>query len=158
MSRARVSDIITIAARLSGIASEAITGPGRSRNITRVRQAVYYVARSNGHSYPQIGARVNRDHSTIVYGVDRAIDISQRDSEYASFLFNLIDEASRAGPFIPVPKRVAFLIEDLPEPPPMPRPKASDPTPIPAHQYFKRTVKPKNDFGDDQFIVGRARL
>ncbi len=157
MSRARVADIVALAARLSGTSAEAIMGPGRHRSLTKIRQAVYYVSRANGHSYPQIAARLNKNHTTVIHGVDQAMAISQRDDEYAAFLFNLTDEASQTAPFVPVPAKVTFMIEDLPEPPKMPRPNKSDPVPVAAYQYFTRTVKPKNDFGDDQFVVGRAR-
>lgn len=159
MGRARVADIITVAAKLSGMSVDAIMGPGRHRKLAYVRHAVYYVARSNGHSYPQIGARLNRDHSSVIHGLDRAMARAERDPEYAAFLFELTSEAALAPPFVPLPEKIAVLIPDLPETPKLPRPKKSAPAPvvIPAHQYFKRNVKPKNDFGDDQFVVGRAR-
>lgn len=157
MARARVADIVAIAARLSHASVEALMGPGRHRSLTRIRHAVYYASRANGHSYPQIGARLNKNHSTVIHGVEQAMALSQRDDEYAAFLFKLLDEAAQSEPFIRVSKKVTMQIEDLPEPPKALRPTRSDPKPVKVSEYFQRSVKPKNDFGADQFVVGRAR-
>jgi chromosomal replication initiation ATPase DnaA len=65
-------DVIRGCAEYAGVPVEAITGPQRSRVITAARQAGYSVLRSTGLSYPRIGHRFNRDHTTIMYGVQRA--------------------------------------------------------------------------------------
>lgn len=153
MSRARVLDIVTLASGLSGISASAIVGPGRTRKVVRIRQACYYVARSNGHSYPQIGVRMNRDHSSVLWGVDQAMALAARDPEYATFLFDLANKAANSEPFIPVAPKVTEIIRDMPEPAKPVRPSPYS-IPVPTKPMLKpqRSLKPKNDFrpGEDQ--------
>lgn len=63
----RLSDIVTIASRLTGAPLSHIMGENRNRNICAVRCAIYTVARDYGYSFPQIGAHVGaRDHSSVI--------------------------------------------------------------------------------------------
>lgn len=49
-----------------------LKSPLRSRNVARPRQIAYYLARQlTAQSFPQIGCRFNRDHSTVLYGARR---------------------------------------------------------------------------------------
>lgn len=67
--RARISDIVTIASRLSGAPEKRIFGEGRRHNICAVRAAVYIIAREHGYTFPEIGQRIGgRDHSTVIHG------------------------------------------------------------------------------------------
>lgn len=53
-----------------GVSIEAVVGDGRSSHVARVRHWVTWVLRDvAGLSYPQIGALVRRDSSTILAGV-----------------------------------------------------------------------------------------
>ena len=52
--------------------------------LMRPRFAVYKSLRMRGWSYPQIGRMLNRDHSTIIYGTQRAEYFMERDAEYAA--------------------------------------------------------------------------
>lgn len=156
MSRARVSDIITIAARISGVSAQAIIGMGRTRPVVRVRQAVYFVARENGHSYPQIGVRMNRDHSSVLHGVSAAMDWADRFPEYATFLKNLTTECAKAGPFVALPAAVTAIIPDVQVRPMPARPKRYVPVlhpPTPRLATPARTMKPKNDFRAGQMVA-----
>ena len=102
MPTTRVNDLITIAARLSGISEREIMGDGRFRYQVMLRQAVYRVAVLQGqHSIAKIGRLCGgRDHSTITYGNASAIERAKRDPEYAEFIKELLVEAERAEPFI----------------------------------------------------------
>jgi len=109
--KVRVADIVAIASDITGYRAEAITGRSRKRFIVRVRQAVYFVAREQGHSYPDIGRRLGRDHSTVITGRETAINFMGRSPKFA----RLVDALSRrvnqqSQPFADarlVPQRVA---------------------------------------------------
>ena len=102
MPTTRVNDLITIAARLSGVPEREITGAGRFRYQVMVRQAVARVAILQGqHSTPQIGRCLGgRDHSTVIHSNAAAIERAKRNPEYAEFIKELLAEAERAEPFI----------------------------------------------------------
>lgn len=137
---ARVADIITIAAEMSGIRPEDITGKSRKREFSTIRQAVYYVARLNGHSYPKIATIVGgRDHSSVVHGRNAAFDRAERDEEYARFLAELIEEVGMAEPFfLPVREKEPPTAVHVFEMPPPDQPiRVSLP---------KANCKAKNDF------------
>lgn len=145
--RPRIADIVTLASRLSGVPREAIIGAGRHRPVVRVRQAVYYVARASGYSYPQIGARMNKDHSSVIWGAGQAMEWAERYPEYDSFINRLTDEAFESSPFIPIPPPPASII---PEVMVAPEPAPHKPTPPPPpRKKPKRSLKPKNDFRAD---------
>lgn len=95
----RINDIIGLASRLSGFDAADIKGVRRFQALTRVRMAVYYVARQHGHSFPKIAAILNRDHSTVVYGNSQCANIMSRDPEYAAFVTRLQGGALIAKPF-----------------------------------------------------------
>lgn len=128
---ARITDIITLASRLSDIPIAAITGRGRFRKVVRVRQAAYFVARQHGHTYPQIGLKFNKDHSSVIHGANAAAAWAERVPAYAEFLRQLDAAACAERPFIPVPGAITSLIADI--------------VPRPAPKVVKRP-KPKNDF------------
>lgn len=64
--KARIADIIAMASRFTGVSTDDIVGRSRNKRLVRVRAAVCLVARQYGHSYPAIGHRFGRDHSTII--------------------------------------------------------------------------------------------
>lgn len=102
-TRARVADIVTVASRLTGLSVEDIMGPTRFRPIILVRHAVYFVAREQGYSFPQIGARLNRDHSSVIHGRNVAQGRAERDPDYASFLWELAKAVRDEKPFVSLP-------------------------------------------------------
>lgn len=124
MSRARVSDIVSLAAEMAAVDRNAILGRSRHGRLVRIRQACMTVARESGHSYPAIGRRMNRDHSTIVHGVDKAGIIAERNADYAAFLARLRNAAGQAKPY--VAERIPRIAPVVPEPvAPVPEPAAS---------------------------------
>lgn len=102
MATTRVSDLITIASRLSGISETEIKGQSRLMHIVRVRQAIAHIAVRQGvHSTSIIGKALGgRDHSTIIHANRKAAIIAERDSEYAHFIQRIRDEAEAAAPFL----------------------------------------------------------
>ena len=101
MATTRVSDLITIASRITGMTPAQIVGPQRHKPITRVRQAVAYVAAEQGrHSYPQIGKKLNRDHSTIIHAHKMVPEYMKRDADLRLLVERLFIESERHNPYV----------------------------------------------------------
>jgi hypothetical protein len=75
--------------------SEAVTGLSIDeirlhkghRQITRVRWAVSHVMRDAlGRSYPEIGNSMNRDHSTIIYGIRKSRELALVCPDHANLI------------------------------------------------------------------------
>ncbi len=58
--------ILADVARIAGVTVEELTGPSKARHLHQTRIHAYQALRLLGWSYPVIGARFNRDHSTIM--------------------------------------------------------------------------------------------
>jgi chromosomal replication initiator protein len=70
--------------RAFGVERTDLLSARRSRHIAIPRQIAYWVAReATTKTVNQIARAFNRDHSTIMYGWDRAMDIMQRNPEIA---------------------------------------------------------------------------
>lgn len=79
-----VAPLVRRAASLTGYTPEQICGPSRWRDLCRTRFAVMYAAHRAGKSAPQIGRVLgNRDHSTILSGLKRAVALAQQDRDFA---------------------------------------------------------------------------
>jgi ATPase involved in DNA replication initiation len=63
-----------VVAKLEGVSVEAIMGPGRHAPEVRARQMLWLALRHElPHlSFPAIGQRFGRDHTTVLYGAERA--------------------------------------------------------------------------------------
>lgn len=90
-----VADIIAAAARVFDTTARCIKSDDRSARLTAPRYAVCYLAREMaGRSYPLIGRALGgRDHSTIVHGHRRCIEMMARDERYAAKV-ELVREAA----------------------------------------------------------------
>ncbi len=113
--KARVSDIIAIAADMTAVRPEVIKGRSRNGPVIRIRQACYLIAREQGWSYPEIGNRMDRDHSTVVHGCATAQRWCTNDPYFATMVNNLRDRATRARPFA-----MERLMVTIPNPEPLP--------------------------------------
>ena len=100
MSIIRIADLITLAEDMAGLMPGAVTGKGRNPEAHRVRMAIMLVAREWGFSYPAIGRLLNRDHTSIMYGFERAQDLLARDQLFSDFVDALRTHAAEARPFI----------------------------------------------------------
>jgi chromosomal replication initiation ATPase DnaA len=63
-----------------------IIGPRRHQALADTRFAIMLAARRAGFSYSKIGLALNRDHSTIVTGSQRAQERAAASSTYAAFV------------------------------------------------------------------------
>ena len=66
-------DCVRIASTVSGVNADLIASPNRSHKVASARYIAMWLARyCAGMSFPQIGAALDRDHSTIVVGVRKS--------------------------------------------------------------------------------------
>lgn len=144
--KARVSDILALASAASGVPESVLMSPRRTRETSRVRFAIYTVAREHGHSLPRIAHFTQRaDHSSVMYGLRAVVDYMRRDPVYALFVADLRSAAATSVPFI---NSVFSTIERGPG---KPRTKpvvfsamaASAPAPVDAPSNY---TLPRNDF------------
>jgi chromosomal replication initiator protein len=68
----RSDRIIDWCASIFGVSRDAITGPARNAVVVRARDmAIYQMAAHTTMSASEIGRRVNRDHSTVLYSISK---------------------------------------------------------------------------------------
>lgn len=85
MSNARVTlaDLCRISADVFEVSREQVESNSRKRPAVRARFAVYHLADLHTRlSYSEIGRRLRRDHSTVVYGAAQCNWLMLRDPEY----------------------------------------------------------------------------
>lgn len=119
--RARITDIMTLAANMSGVPVADLKGPRRRTDIVRIRWAITIVARMQTpqHSYPEIARVLRKDHSTLVHGVQRYNARFADDEKFAAFIAELAKAASETAAFV-APKQLIKLAEPKPKPQPVP--------------------------------------
>lgn len=154
--KARVADIIAVAARMARTTPEEILGPSRKRPIMRVRQACFVVARRSGHSYPQIGNAMKRDHSTIIHGLHAAATIAERDADFLKFVDALDYHAHRLEPFVRLPDEITAHIPERVTPKLF---AIARPGQLKARNDFRTEEQPEEwqTIGDDM-VVGSGNL
>jgi chromosomal replication initiation ATPase DnaA len=66
--RPRLKDIVQAACEITGTRHSDLIGPRRYRELVIPRQMVAYIARGYGYHWPRIGAALNREHTTALFG------------------------------------------------------------------------------------------
>jgi hypothetical protein len=86
-----VADAVT---RLCGVPRAQLFGVAQDRRTARVRHLLMYLLRElcAGASFPTIGFFMNRDHSTVIYGVRRVARDLPRDAELQRWHARLCSE------------------------------------------------------------------
>ena len=56
------------------VTPSALTGKLRQRRLTEPRHVAFVLYKIAGRSYPEIGRRFNRDHTTVISGVKRVLN------------------------------------------------------------------------------------
>lgn len=100
MSIIRIADLIALAEGMAGLLPGVVSGKGRCREAHKVRMAITVVARDWGFSYPAIGRLLNRDHSSVIYAMERAQILLTGDPVFAAFVADLRRAAAQSRPFI----------------------------------------------------------
>lgn len=84
---ASVAKIIERVSKASGVPAFEILGPWREKRVSWPRMAVYYIARTTTrNSLPRIGRAMRRDHTTVLYGVNRARELLKTDQSFADLV------------------------------------------------------------------------
>ncbi|GGJ38390.1 chromosomal replication initiator protein DnaA [Deinococcus roseus] len=77
-----MNDILRAVANYYGVTPEALKGSGRAREIVIPRQmAMYMIRELTTHSLPEIGQFFSRDHSTVLYSIQKLTEQIQKDTE-----------------------------------------------------------------------------
>lgn len=77
--RVTVSRIISYVARAANFYPEDLRGVRKFNRLCRVRWTVIWLCRElTDASYPQIGQAMRRDHTTILHGYRRALEIRDK--------------------------------------------------------------------------------
>jgi chromosomal replication initiator protein len=67
-----------------------LSGPQRYRRLVRARQVAMWLARrTTEHSLPQIGWAFDRDHTTVLHGIEKVDEIMERDPSFAEIVWLL---------------------------------------------------------------------
>lgn len=83
----RVTRAASEAARVFEVPQREILGRVRVPSVSRARQAVYAALYDGCQtSYQEMAWRLDRDHSTLVYGVKRAREMAEDDTDFAAAL------------------------------------------------------------------------
>ena len=78
------SDIVKEGARIFNVCDKDIYKDTRFTEIMRARKALYLALFMRGASKSKIGQVMNRDHSTVMYGLKAAGVLMERDAEFKS--------------------------------------------------------------------------
>ena len=89
----RTYSLARFLSQITGVPEEKILGKRRTRQVSELRQILYYVLRKTGYSFPSIGFALGRDHTTIMYGVRKIKDrlkISSNNDLYRKIINDVI--------------------------------------------------------------------
>ena len=81
-----VQRAIESAAHQTGFKVSDITGWRRDRPLAATRFGVMAALKNAGLSSTEIGVALNRDHSSVLWGVRRAKEMRRRDREYDAYV------------------------------------------------------------------------
>jgi chromosomal replication initiator protein len=73
--------VVDVVARSFNVTSDHILGRDRSQNVALPRQVAMYLLREESNaSLPQIGQAIGgRDHTTVMYAIEKISDMLERD-------------------------------------------------------------------------------
>lgn len=116
--------------RMTGVPAFEILSKRRMNDINAARQMLMWVAyRLTGRSYPEIGRRLDRDHTTIMHGV-KMFEARTSEAEREA-IGRQVSALIRARDLVPV--------NDNRKPPPLIKaqePKPAQPPELPPHKYI----------------------
>jgi len=105
-------DIIRRVAGAFGVTVAELKSKSRYRRVTEPRFAAYWLLRKHRtaaglqRSYPEIGRMMGgKDHSSVIHGEARAMEIAERCEDYARRLLALDQGRELYGPFLPLDRK-----------------------------------------------------
>ncbi len=91
-----IHDCIFAASRAFNVSPTELSRHDRSFRASHPRFAAMYMARLWGFSFPRIGQAMGRDHTTVMSGERRAIELARADEDYAMKLTAAMQEVGLA--------------------------------------------------------------
>lgn len=85
-----LSEILLRTSREFALPVSEMTSPTRRQEVCRARNAYILAARFHKYGLSAIGRHINRDHSTVRHGRDRAIILAEKDEEWREQLQRII--------------------------------------------------------------------
>jgi chromosomal replication initiator protein len=68
-----------------GLSVKEVTGKSRRRNVVFARhEAAWRLSKETAHSTTEIGRRLNQDHTSVMYAIDRYQDYLDRQARNAA--------------------------------------------------------------------------
>lgn len=92
--RVHPDEIIQAIGPVFGVEVKVLLSKDRHQTINLARMACALVLRRHGFSYPEIGRKLKRDHTSMINSVDRAKQQEQRDQQFRAQVC-LIEELIR---------------------------------------------------------------
>ena len=81
------ADLIVRVASVFDVTIHDLTSASRARHIVYARQALMLLLRQHGYlSLAAIGQKLDRDHSTVLHGINAAIMRMATDARYAALV------------------------------------------------------------------------
>lgn len=93
--RIAIASLVDRAVELTCIPRGDIVGPAKYREASYTRFAIIRVAKDSGRTFTQIGRALGRDHTTILAGYRRALELERTDADVAELIRLLRLEAAR---------------------------------------------------------------
>jgi chromosomal replication initiator protein len=85
VNNVEMQDVLDRAASFYGLTAEVLKSQGRAREVVIPRQVAMYLIRElTNHSLPEIGQFFGRDHSTILYSIQKVAELVDKDHEISS--------------------------------------------------------------------------
>ena len=77
-----IDDILRTVSDYYGVECEGVLSISKSKTLTHARHVAMYLIRTlTQHSLPEIGRRLNRDHTVVLHGVRRIEALLQSDEK-----------------------------------------------------------------------------
>jgi chromosomal replication initiator protein len=82
-----MQDILEAVANHYGVPMESLKSQGRAKEVVIPRQVAMYLIRDlTSHSLPEIGTFFARDHSTILYAIQKVAELADRDVDLTNHI------------------------------------------------------------------------
>lgn len=131
-----VADILRHTSSVFDVPVADILGPDRSLRELLPRQAIFFLARQlTPMSYPELGRRLNRHHTSIIHGVGVCPERIKRDPAYAAKVWE-VGLLACGG---------RIFINTAAEPSPLDVGASIRPAPVPEHIRGKELERHRNE-------------
>jgi chromosomal replication initiation ATPase DnaA len=83
----KIEDIINITSEITGVNESAILSRSRMRDEAEARFLIMRIAKERRHTLTKIGEQLDRDHTSIMHGIQKCESLCEIDASYlASYI------------------------------------------------------------------------